>query len=58
MMKRYFVYYDQFATHPAEPYGFDDYGQAEGYATMLYGHYHKADIRKEYASELNVAEAA
>lgn len=58
MTKRYFVYFDELATHPAEPYGFDDYTQADSYANMLYGHDHKPDIRKEYANELNVSEAA
>lgn len=54
--KRYFVYRDALATEPADPTGEPDHLSAEQLATLLYGPGHHADIRKEYANELAVAE--
>lgn len=57
MNKRYFVYEDELATHPLDPYGCDSHEEADALAVMAYGPNHHADIRKEYPDQMKVAAA-
>lgn len=55
MSKRFYVYEDELASHPLDPYGCDSHEEADALAVMAYGPNHHAVIRKEYPDQMKVA---